>query len=397
MSGQEFSKYEFKMESDVFKLDALPMRAFSNITLTDSIFKFYPQSTVIVNDRAGILVDNIYFIEGLEFTLQLGNNEDGWLKNKYVWTRNDVSNIVVSDFVSGLVAFTLEYYGIQKDNPKARAWSGNITTAVKDILQKDYEITDTQYVTKTSGNRTRYQMNRSNYDFIKSLSDEAYNQSYPNSPFYTFFNSKGEFYFMSIGQMFDQKPVATFKMQDSSFEDEGLIKSLQITSLGLNVSKYLYNQKIYKLDQNGNTSSENLFIKDYFYKSDPKAKLLIKKTDANPLDYSSCSHLGIIDSNTEAEFYKGVKNNIFTNSNTMYRMVIVIEFDRLVCAGKVIELDIGSSNPRKPKGTEHSGKWLVLESNTQMDYDGTPYMQLSIGRPGIPIDNTHPIYNDFEG
>jgi hypothetical protein len=76
-------------------------------------------------------------------------------------------------------------------------------------------------------------------------------------------------------------------------------------------------------------------------------------------------------------------------------MVIVVDFYSGLVSGKTIEIEVEKQTKGNEIAGEFSGTWLIVESIHIMDKNGIPYSQLTISKPQIKIDTTHPFKKDF--
>jgi len=387
--------YEFKMDS-LYIPFYYPLRAYDKISLKDSVFNFWPTATIIVNDEGGKLTDKYFFIEGLKFDLTLGSKEGGYINNSYVWNDTSLEAMQMTEFVSGTAVLSLIHYLYNQDREKTGAFSSSVSDAVKNIMQEDFGLSllDLTHVSTTTGKRVHYQMGKTNEDLIKNLCNCAYSQSYDTSPFLTFFNTLGEFYFMPIAEMFNQIPVGSYRFSTEAVKEADAVKGASIVCYGLNASKELYKQKIFKIGKDGISVNELLEIKDYYNPIDKKHKLLISKDNISS-DVSQTLNIGYIEEETEADFYSGVVNNVYTLLNLSYQMKIMVDYNPAAVSGKIVNLDVEAASTDKAKGTEFSGKWLVIESEQYLDRNEIAMTQLTIAKSAIPVDPSHPLYSDY--
>lgn len=392
--------YEFKMSSLYISLDDFPARAYDVISMTDSVFQFYPEARVVVNDEGGMIADKYYYIEGEEFSLELGEPDIGYLSNSYVWSSNSVGSMNMEDFISGKANFTLRHSKYALDKERGRAFNLPIAEVVKMIAQKDFKLTlpELTNVGITMGVVPQYQMGRTNSQFIISMANCAYDQSYKTSPFLTFFNSAGELYFMPIAKMFAQPSIGTYKFSPTAVKEPDSIKSASLHCLGMDVTKNLYQQKVWKIVNTGEAIEEIFALKDYYNNIDLQHKLLIP-FDKMPFftEVNQQTNVGYIDTITELFFYNGLVNNQYTLANLAYQMKIMIDFNPQAISGKIITIEVGSNALGKVAGTEHSGKWLIIQSEHTLDKNGIAYSSLLLAKSGIPVDLTHPLYSSFVG
>jgi len=79
------SKYQFRMipaipGGSTFKSETescgISLANFRRIYFEDTMFKFFPYGEVYYIDQVGLISDKLFFIEGMEFNVQIGYNEE---------------------------------------------------------------------------------------------------------------------------------------------------------------------------------------------------------------------------------------------------------------------------------------------------------------------------------
>jgi len=415
---QDSEQFEFLFKSapDIF-LDLTEQSddLFSQITIIDSIFNFYPYAEIYFRDNLSIIREHAYFVEGLEFNMQLGNNEDGYLENNYCWSENQYGDIEIGNHLSGTNAFILLSSLYKKDYKRSRAFSESpISSIVRDILQdtiKGLGVSNTSLlnIATTVGSDKWSMMNETYAQFIQRLAQSAYSQTYNKSPFLTFFNLAGEFYFQPLAKMYEQTPInetpyiLSWGGEDNDiYSDEmaniAVIKDYNASSLGMPTNKHNYKKKGFWLDEYGNFQNREFDISDYLIKHEGKGKFLLRKSDQTNI--RDRVNLGLYNSEVHKNILEGVINHLFVDSLMSYRMDIVLQFNNKLNAGKVIKLEIDSADEEKGGSSEYSGNWLILESEILKDSEATrgiPLMNLTIAKCTIDIDSNHKFYNDFLG
>ena len=415
---------QFGNEEDT--ANPVTLRAYNRIYFKDSIFSFYPYAEVFFRDSSGLIPDRLFFVEGLELATKLGSPEvtdlegkvsGGYLEHTYVWSESQINNIVMSSNISGDVVFLLISKYAYTDIPQSKSFNYENAAPltidqmlITDIIA-DWNLAPTPpnqklFISTTTGFPYVNQCNMTNRFFIEMLSEFAYSASNATSPFYTFINSNGEFYFMTLQEMLNQPPVMTYKLditQDMMYNEE-YIKSYTILHGGMPVNFKNYKKKFYNYDSSG-VSSEEAPTTDpvldigmaSLTKTSANEKLLIRRQNISNLGgNSSNEYFGIQDETNNAEFYKGYKNGKYKNSNLSYRMVIVVQFNPKIVSGKTISIAVQKQTKNNEWAQEYAGNWLICESKHLFDKDGVPYTQLTISKPRIAIDGDHPFINDFD-
>jgi len=435
------SKYEFEMLStpsciNFYKEDykdgdklGTPIRNWSKILFKDSLFDFFPYSEIYFKDSAGQIVDSVYFVEGLEFHCKLGFQEEivkdkddndkkigGYLEHDYIWSAFEINNITFAQSISGDNMFMMVSKHFYNDYPQSRTFNHESSTTkqtISNILintilpawgidkskfrggEKGKEINS---ITDTTGTPYLNQNNISNKLFVSKLAEYAYSQNNKASGFYTFINCNGEFYFMTIQGMLNQPPVRKYKidLHQDMMTDEYYIKDYRVLNGGVPVNFENYKRKIYRYKADGTNIAETKNIQTYANESelDTATQLLIRKQYI-PTVNSKVTYGGIQEEENGLEFYQGFVNYFYRDTLLCYRMVIVVDFYAGLVSGKTIEIEVEKQTKTNEIAGEFSGKWLICESIHIMDKNGIPYSQLTISKPQIKIDQSHPFKKDF--
>jgi hypothetical protein len=380
-------------------------RAWKKILFVDSIFKFYPIGELHLKDELGGVTDKIFFPEGLEWNFKIGSTDKkilrngkmesvGYINHTYTWSEPQFHKEKQATHLSGLQVFILISHMFMKDDYESMIYHNkSISDIVKSILKTDYSLIDTTkiFVTPTAGTDSYPQYSILNREFIENLAMVAYNKT--KSPFMAFFNCRGEFYFMSIADMLNQKSVGTYalKFSETAIMDDYSILDYKILHGGIPFNRDNYHNKVYFLNDDGTIQVEQANLQDYYLKQNPKDKFTVR---LKYIDEKNRSLTLGIKEDTDKMNYLGKINNLFTNSNLNYRMEIVIRFNSLCVSGKTIEIEIDKPD-NKNKAVEFAGKWLICESSTFCDDNGIPSQKLVISKPSIQINQQNPFYGDF--
>lgn len=391
--------FVFKSTDGIIDFTKASMRLFSRIFIMDSIFEFYPYSEVYFVDKQGIIIDNIYFVEGMEFDFKLGNEDDGYLETTVVWNNNNINECFLTNRVVGTNAFVLSHAHKQKDKPNSRAWEDTISNIVKDIAKTDWSITDSTklFVSDTEGTTKWYQLNKTSEEFVdRILVNYAYSKNNPQAPFYSFINAAGELFFMSLDDLFAQPPTASysFSENENTWTSYDNVKNFYVEQGGTVVNKQNYKKKIYRFTGSGSFENEESKIEEHIYKQQ-KDKILVKKDLQANMLYPE--YFGLYNATKDKEVFLGKRNSYFVNSCISYRMIIEVFFNPKVISGKTVELTVDGTKNEGQKSQEYSGKWLVIQSEHHMDERGMPFSKLTLVKSGISVDNDHPLINDFVG
>lgn len=395
------NKFLLKSDPPIISFESSPKEVFARVLLSDSIFDFYPDMEVTVNDEAGSISDYIISSEGLKFESKLGNDDDGYLISEWVWSENQLQNTVPTYHVGGDFMFGFDYYYEFLDVKKSNAFNDTISNVVNNIIQNDFNIIEStkKLITSTSEIGYRYRFNETIEDRFNKWVDIAYSQSFDKSPFITFFNASGKFYFCAIEDLMKQEDFVSeepfiLDMSENSSIDYQSIDKYNAFFIGTPMNKMNYRKKIYSIKRNSVSENEIYNIEDfklsgsgnYFITQD-----VLSLFESTPRIQSGVEYFGIYDENKEQHLFNGWRNSEFFDSYFPIRFEIVILFNKNALSGKKIKLEIGSSIKEKnDKSSEYSGEWLILESSHMIGANAIPYSKLILGKSGTKVDPIHP-------
>lgn len=395
--------FEFLISSNESFIDLTEedIKLFRRVHIKDSIIDFYPYAEVYVRDLYSLFTEHSFFVEGLEFFIELGKEEEGYLSHDYVWSESQFIDTRLGDFLAGTTVLILLSKHYMNDVPQSRSFKDTVSNIVKEIVSGDYGLDSVDYndyISPTTASLIKYQGNITNSEFIQRLADNTVSSNAPTSPIYTFINAAGEFYFMSVKEMLEKNPVATYRLvfnQDVRADLEA-IQDYDIMHGGLPVNMENYKPKVYKLDEIGEWQSEELDIEDYVTKQGGE-KLPIRKVYRQDV-VSDHVNLGIVEDEDEEES-QGYVNSLFKDTSLSYRMEITVHYNKDLLAGKTIELEIASSDEDKDSNIEFGGKWLIIECtrhiNRHINRQGIPFCRLVLGKSAIKMSRDSKFYKDY--
>ncbi len=395
-----------KSDTGVLDFTKSPKEIYRRCLISDSIFDFYPDAEITINDEASSLSDYIISSEGLKFTSKLGNQTDGYLESEWVWSENQLRDTIKSFHVGGDFFLGLDQYNSLLDVYKSNAYNDTMSNAVKNIIKEDFNIegADCCLITDTSEIGYRYRFNETIEDKFIKWSKSAYSQSFDKSPFITFFNAAGKFYFCALEDLFKKEEFISeesfiLDMSEDSQENFQAIDDYSAFFVGMPFNKENYRKKIYNHDKDSSSENETFNIEDF--KLTGSGNFFINKDIVDlftktPRLQSSCKYLGIFDKTKEQHLYNGMRNYEFFNSYLPLRLEIVIKFNKNAVSGKKIKIELDSTIEEKNnKSSEYSGDWLIIESSHYYDADAMPYSKLIIAKSGTKIDPVHPFKNSL--
>jgi hypothetical protein len=380
-------------------------RVFSKVFLKDSLLNFFPCAEIMINDKQGILVSVYTFIEGMKFATKLGFPEEqddqqrdigGYLVHDYSWAEDQINNTKRdSDYISGTNCMVLISDHYFKDCKKTTAYQQQPSDIAKKIAQDVFKISDAEKIfidTTTNDNNTIwYQGNRTYREFLEqTLVKKAYSSNIlqaDKSPFVSFINCAGEFYFCSYETLYKQTPVATFEcyLKFDKVKDPFAVQEIMFATGGAPLNKKLYNQEIHFLSDTGEALTDILKLENQFLTTTNKDKFPVNKNQtANITDINS---LGLFE--TGDEFLRTANESfLYQNSMTAFRMEIVVNFNAKLVSGKTIGIKIKDFTNEDEYSTQLSGTWLIVDSEHRMDRDACIYSHLVIARPSISFNNS---------
>lgn len=379
-------------------------RSYQNILFHDSVFSFYPYAEIAFKDEIGSTIDKMNFVEGFEWNLKFGSNEQkikrkgnlepvGYLNHNYAWSQPDFDETKIMSNLSGIQNFILiSSYFLKEDFKSKITWNAKISDVVKEALN-DYGViaSSKRFISDTIGSSYWPRYSVYNKMFLKQLANVAYQAS--KSPFLTFFNCNGEFYFMSLIDLFKQDSIGTYvlKYEETSTIDYWAIQDYRILGGGLATNKEHYKDTAYRLNDDGTITSTSYLLKDYYLKQNSKDKFLVRTKSTTGKNQSI--NLGITES-TEMDIYNAKVNNLFLNSNLSYQMEIVVKFNPQAVSGKILNIEVNKSD-NTAKMLEFSGNWLICDSQHMCDDRGIPNTKLLIAKSAIQVNRQNPYYGEF--
>jgi hypothetical protein len=417
MSVGSITPFKFIFKSDendkLLDLSTFPLIAWHKALTLDDIFKFYSYLELEFNDETGVVSDLIVSAEGAIFTSDLGyerEEKDGYLSGKWVWDSNQVVGLKKATHLRGnhIISFLSSYF--QKDSIKSRAWNDNLYNVVADVIKKDFGLVSSDkkvFITKSLSkikNNNYYQINETTAQFLVRLTERAYSDSFEYSPFVTFTNSAGEFYFCALEELFNTSELIspdTYMLindEDASISAFS-IQNLNVIQSGFSINKPSYKKKVYRRKEDGTSEGKVTTIQDHLITSSGKGSILVRKNNLNfqkneeAFDYVN---FGITNGDKDDPMYKGFRNNLFLNSSLYMRMNATIRFNPKAVTGKSINIEIGSTIKEKNnKSSEYCGKWLIISSKSCYDKNGQPYNILQICKNRVVVDSVNLINKDF--
>lgn len=410
------AKFSLKSSPPIINFENENATLYNKMEMCDSIFTYYPFAEVQLDDRTGIIQEGIFYIEGLEFKFILGSNELDSnpersvkeLEHDFIWYSEQMPNPIFSaGKVTGTLLWTFSSKYRKLDRKKNKSYKGTISSILDEILGVNGGNYNLSYNPGTSleipvNTGIYYQSNQTDGEFItKTLCNQAYSVSNNTSPYVSFINLNGEFYFITIDELFKrQQPVCKFTLLDA--DETGGLNDYKILSFtqnfgGYSINKDRYIQEVYKFKDEWETEEEEL--NDRVFKGVKNlGRITAFKTDVLGNTYNQVE-FGMENSDLFDSFnYKGFKNSLFKNSLINYRMTIQSSYSPEAVSGKLVEIEMKASFGDS-LSTEFSGNWLVIESKHGYKNEGAcvPITQLTLIKPSIDIKPDNPYSLRFLG
>lgn len=403
-------KFSLLSEPDMFTFSDFPVGVMQVLSIQDSIYDPYPIMTFHMSDENCIFSEQYFYTQSLDFKLKLSDyvNKDSNFDHNFYLNNQYIPQVTNGQFVMGQTVFSLHSSFRKQDFPKSKSYKGNIHSIVSSIINKFQHVNGSPktYITSTSNFDTWYQSNEGDFDFIEKLSKYALSPQHSDSPFYTFFNLKGEFYFQSVADLFSQSPVDTYyygtnsrNTQSDVILNQGnrnVISNLSTTHLSSVDMLDQYKIKFYKLSSSGQYSEKDIDIKTKISQNKLfNNKLAIRKEELEQV--RNIQRYGLIDNDSQENHYKGWLNYQFVNSTSFpYRITCSTLFDTRLCAGKVITLKFKSPIVDKNnESNEYSGNYLILKSTHNFNEQGLGSTNLLLGKSSINVFKKHKMYSDL--
>lgn len=389
-------------------------RIFERIFFKDSMLKFFPFGEIFLNDKQGVIVTNYVLLEGMKLSIKLGFPEDkddngnpigGYMQHDYAWSEDQINDSVRdTEYISGINSMILISNSFMNDYINPTAYKQQPSTIARMIAEDVFKIQDPNKIhideTNNDLNHIWYQGNRTHRHFLENtLVQKAYGskiQGYDKTPFVSFINCNGEFYFCSYATLFNQTPIATYeqKLDINKVMNYYLIQDIHFAAGGVPLNKKVYNQDINRLEYTGGLNDEKYFAKETILLKDKILKINIA-TDKYPvykqntIQTSAVHNYGIYEEG-DLDLYEAQNNFMYQNSCLAFRIEITILFNPKAISGKVIELKIKDFVNEDQYSPSLSGKWLIIDSEHHMDRDATIYSHLTLAKPSISFPKNWP-------
>lgn len=407
---QDPIRLEVKTKVKLLDYTEQSVEIFSTFQLSDSIFGFYPQLSVSVEDPSGAWVETILPIESLEleFKMLLDNSvseEEVLWEGKYILDRFDLTEIGSKEKINGTDLISFQPFYRKKDLPSSEYYDSKLNTAVKDIIQDTFEEdikSENVLVSDCSNEGTWYRLGSHLSFILKNWATRAYSSNYPDSPWVTYIDIFNKIHFVSLQELYEQKPIEEFYITKHLLDEDGgrLAEGLDVYSTGVVfsgflINRYAYNRETYYTEKSGSNKKISSKLEDFYFKKigsgDRDGKFILEKSNI-PEDTTGIAYFTDVE-DKDLDDIKGYNNYLNKESWVCYSMTIerkiVGEFK--TCAGKTIELLVSSNDIDEEYSPEYSGKWLILSSTLLKNRNGLPIQVLEIAKPSLDLKLEHPL------
>lgn len=399
-------KFELKTKPEYLTIQTFLPGIINRFLVIDSLINYFPYMELVINDDASLFTEDYFFTEFLDILIKFDSiNGVDKIRHNFYWSEHQMNSPTSTELITGVTLIPGLSNFKKQDEVKSNSYYNNISTIVRQIMNK-YEFPENRMklnISETSNFDYHYQGNEYDYEFIQKLCDQAYSPTNTNSPFYTFINLRGEFFFQTVQDLIDQKSKIDLFFGNDNNQTTELEKKYKTNIINTYTYQYLgvpnnisnYNKSVYKIDSSGKYINKKISLQDKKQKLGFN-KLSIRSQDLN-LNRDS-PNFGIVDSPTQESMYKGWVNRMFINSVSFpYRLKVQLRSLNLsLCSGDCVTTSFVSANPKRNNQlTELSGKWLVLESSHAFDGNGQAATVLTLGKPSLDIFKKHKFYNDF--
>lgn len=336
-----------------------------NFTLYDSIFNFYSKASLRCVDGTGNYEEYLAFINGTKVEFGFANNLETMIYTPYRVVKNSVPEQLTSQNPSGNLDISLIHDYFYYQDKKSKGYNNNISDIVKSLVSK-YTFNKIN-IDNTLNSGIWYQPYMTDAEFIvKNLLPFAYSTDSDDTPYFCWIDSLNNFNFKSYNQLIQQQPVKelVYKSvgQFDTFEDNTIFKVF-FAQTSLSDIRQCYNRIIGSYDENGNyvKNPRNSLISNY-----PKGSTLPIpiRADLNLVTsvFNNFDEDILLDENKNTKL--GYNINNIRNTLFIDKIIIVVNFDRKLVAGKKIKISMPTtkSNDSSELSLRNSGEYIIESS-----------------------------------
>jgi hypothetical protein len=388
--------------------------------LHDHMVKYYPYMEIFTADYRPTTAELLLFSEGLPFTALVGNDTIGRIVHNYYWEDTELAESVPQKHVSGTWIWTAVSDFRRQDSVKSASFLAEMSNrsgknSIVEQLYSNYtfpahpvpiiskaEKLKKMFLSRTNNYGLWYQANTTDAEFVDMMvkyAQTADQQGRNTSPFFSFINTLGEFYFMDIWSMLQQPTTATYSIYElEGFKSGTMAHNYQVIFTGSKTNMINYNKNFYLVDPKGNyqSASRTIAAQNISYGKKPSGHPIFKRDTGNIRDDIL---LGVVNETQDSQAYSGAINNEFIATHSSYRMRMTVPFNPKLAAGKLIELEIPSGyTDDKVDVPELSGKWIVMQSQQILPLNDSAtefYTFIEVFKPSIHIWDKNVKYKDY--
>lgn len=385
--------------------------------LYDDAFDYFPYASLAVNDQSGTLAATYPFMESLGMNMEISlDSFTNKLNHNFYWRDSQLPQTILSDHVSGSHIWTAVSELRKKDSVKSRAFGVDSSsgqglpwkTIINSVIAP-YGFTST--VMEGNANSLllntdfEYQLNETDFEFVNRLSERA--SSVNNSPFLSFINLQGEFYFASLYTLLSQ-PVSKnliFKMEISDARSflPDQIQNYVYQFGGLPVTESSYRSAMFHLSDDGTYVYRDKKLKDFFQNPQilgteigNSSNYVMMIRDAYTKELRDVRFYGLVDNSFQRDSFNGWMGQTVIDGLMCYKSQITVPFNADAVAGRTVELQINETAGSTKLSKLYGGKWLIYKSAHQWRHENRmAYSMLYLLKQGMEIDPALPEFPEY--
>ena len=389
----------FKSDPKVFDISGTE-RLFYRVLMQDSIFQTYPYAECVLQDRSGLIINDLGYTDKLKIELGLEviapNTTYPKLSHEFYVKEQGLISPDKANFIAPNLQFLMSSNSKKLDSVKSKSYQGNLSKVIDDNLG-DFSFTSKR-ITTTQNIDYYYQPQINFMEFIRNNIHEAYSTTYPTSPFISFVNLNNRFHFNAVKELIETNvdTIAEFhlKADDTLLYDTELIRGLTGGNLGLDFTKS--NVEYFNLDDTMSVVNETKDASDIMAGSGGN-KFLLRKDELETKRLAS--NYGLIQDspNDPVNFRKGWINSQYLNTWFPLRLTIVVQYPYLnrIVSGNNVKLTIEHPDPSILLSKMFSGQWLILESKHIKDSRDNLKSVLLLGKNTTGVQTDNKFFKDY--
>ena len=396
--------YTFSLKSvDKQSLVLDTPKYFNKAVLVDSIRDFYSKAEISVADKISLFSEVMGFVEGSEWEIVYGDDEDlnNQISYSCVWEDNQLTDFYRDNFVSGHNLLNFLHKSILTDIPQSRSFSGTLSSVINQVISSYNFLEST--IEETLNNGIWGQGLIKDKDFILDLSKIAYSKINGTEQIFSFIDLSGRFHFETLSNMFTRQSIMDINISQLN-EDKykvNNIMDLDILWTGFDKDLDNYNSAYYYINGDGEVTSEEKKIDDIF--TGGQGQMPILKNNTN--DVRSNRFFGFInDEQKETDKNKLYGKNDFNGWLAGFykemQPMIIMRVTLKGChpqaqTGQIVNANITSIYEDRGDASEFSGKWAIIESRHLISQNMIPYTELWLARNYIDYHSKSLFKQDF--